>query len=122
MNIKRLAAMAMLCIVPLTACASHTDKAAPEKSHTVTASPNSVETPKRSELAYLTVVTQEDLAAGESDSDLIDLGESICNAYKRDATTTQIMANLMETYSYTESGTVVASATAFLCPEMGDKV
>lgn len=120
MNIKRGLAATLLCILPLTACASHTAETTAKKTHATSSPSQNKDRNKiteRNETAYTTVVRNLDLSQGVADQRLIELGDSICGALKRGATKPQIMASLMETYSYTESGSLLAAADVFLCPK-----
>lgn len=131
MKIKQALATVLLCVLPLTACAVGGEDA-PTKSTKAVSSPSSkpvaqpvTEEPtehKRSDMAFLIAARSQMVFTGPTDSEVIELGDSICDAYGRGVTTTRIMATLMETYSYEESGSITAAATTFLCPEFSQQV
>ncbi|MGW3421281.1 DUF732 domain-containing protein [Streptomyces phaeochromogenes] len=73
--------------------------------------------PERDERAYLIVTRNTDIPSSLPDENLIELGDTTCDARSRGGTDIDIMAALMTSYSYEDSRAIYAGATTFLCPD-----
>ncbi|UTN93045.1 hypothetical protein SEA_MARKY_42 [Streptomyces phage Marky] len=115
---------AALCAV-LTACEPESDREpSPEPGPAVTQSQDAAPGLSETDLFLAAARAVAPTLAAVPDTDLTDLGQSVCAAFDRGASTGEVAAAMIgpDALTGTEAGAVVGSATGDggLCPEHGD--